>query len=58
MNTHTQATPETVNARLTLDVTYLLNGEAAPEMLARLQRMWERAIGERLLIDETAAKVD
>ena len=58
MNTHTQATPETVKARLTLDVTYLLNGEAAPEMLARLQRMWERAIGERLLIDETAAKVD
>lgn len=36
MNATTQATPETVNVRLTLDVTYLLNGEAAPEMLARL----------------------
>lgn len=24
METHTQATPETINARLTLDVTYLL----------------------------------
>lgn len=58
MNTHTQATPETVKARLTLDVTCLLNGEAASEILARLQRMWVRAIGERLLIDETAAKVD
>ncbi|HBP1590334.1 TPA: hypothetical protein L5U93_004768 [Pseudomonas aeruginosa] len=58
MNATTQATPETVNARLTLDVTYLLNGEAAPEMLARLQRMCERAIGEGLLTGETAAEVD
>jgi len=58
MNLNTQATPETVNARLTLDVTYLLNGEAAREMLARLQRMCERAIGEGLLTGETAAEVD
>lgn len=58
MNTHIQATPETVNARLTLDVTYLLNGEAAPEVLARLERMCERAIGEGLLTDETAVEVD
>ncbi|CAM5285191.1 hypothetical protein [Eoetvoesiella caeni] len=58
MNANTQATPETVNARLTLDVTYLLNGEAAPEMLARLQHMCERAIGEGLLTGETAAEVD
>ena len=50
--------PETVNARLTLDVTYLLNGEAAPELLARLQRMCELAIGEGLLTGETAAEVD
>jgi len=57
MNTHTQATPETVNARLTLDVTYLLNGEAAPELLARLERMCELAIGEGLLTGETAAEV-
>ncbi|CAP41397.1 MULTISPECIES: hypothetical protein [Alcaligenaceae] len=58
MNTHTQSTPETVNARLTLDVTYLLNGEAAPELLARLERMCELAIGEGLLTGETAAEVD
>lgn len=58
MNTNTQATPEIVRARLTLDVSYLLNGEAAPEMLARLRRMCERAIGEGLLTGETAAEVD
>src|SRR3546814_8998772 len=48
----------TVNARLTLDVTYLLNGEAVPELLARLERMCELAIGEGLLTGETAAEVD
>ena len=58
MNATTQDTPETVNARLTLDVTYLLNGEAAPELLARLERMCELAIGEGLLTGETAAEVD
>lgn len=58
MNTKTQATPGIVNARLTLDVTYLLNGETAPEMLALLRRMCERAIGEGLLTGETDAEVD
>src|SRR3546814_19312737 len=58
MNATTQATPETVNARLTRDVTYLLNGEAVPELLARLERMCELAIGEGLLTGETAAEVD
>lgn len=58
MNTHTQTTPEVVNARLTLDVAYLLNGEAAPELLVRLRGMCERAIGEGLLTGETAAEVD
>ncbi len=58
MNATTQATPETVNARLTLDVTYLLNGEAASELLARLERMCELAIGEGLLSGDTAAEVD
>lgn len=58
MNTHSQATPETDNARLTQDVTYLPNSEVAPEMLARLQRMCERSIGEGLLTGETAAEVD
>lgn len=58
MNTHTQATPETVNARLTLDVTYLLNGEAESGILARLRSMCEYAIDEGLLTGETAAEVD
>lgn len=58
VNTNTQATPEVVSARLTLDVAYLLNGEAATEMLARLRGMCERAIGEGLLTGETAAAVD
>ncbi|HHE8522170.1 hypothetical protein [Pseudomonas aeruginosa] len=39
-------------------MTYLLNGEAAPELLARLERMCELAIGEGLLTGETAAEVD
>ncbi|MDT8513140.1 hypothetical protein [Pseudomonas aeruginosa] len=58
MNTHTQTTHEVANARLTLDVAYLLNDEAAPEMLARLRGMCERAIGEGLLTGDTAAEVD
>ncbi|HBO8102061.1 hypothetical protein LM241_28895 [Pseudomonas aeruginosa] len=58
MNTHTLTTHEVANARLTLDVAYLLNGEAAPEMLARLRGMCERAIGEGLLTGDTAAEVD
>jgi len=58
MNTETQETSHAVTARLTLDVTYLLNGEAAPEMLARLRAMCERAIGEGLLTGDTNAEVD
>lgn len=58
MNTNTQATSEIVNARLTLDVTYLLNGEPASEMLERLRSLCERAIGEGMLTGETAAEVD
>ncbi|MBD3697611.1 hypothetical protein IE981_14780 [Klebsiella pneumoniae] len=58
MNTNTQATSEIVNARLTLDVTFLLNGEPAPEMLERLRSLCERAIGEGMLTGETAAEVD
>lgn len=58
MNTNTQATTKVVSARLTLDVTYLLNGEAESEMLARLRSMCEYAIDEGLLTGETAAEVD
>lgn len=44
--------------RLTLDVTFLLNGENLEEMSNRLRRMVERAVGEGLLTGETAAEVE
>lgn len=50
--------PETVNVRLTLDVTYALNGENAAEMVSRLRKMCERAIGEGMLTGETDAEVE
>lgn len=43
---------ETIKVHLTLDVTYDLNGENATEMLGRLRRMCERAIGEGMLTGE------
>ena len=49
---------ETIKVRLTLDVTYDLNGENATEMVGRLRRMRERAIGEGMLTGETDAEVD
>ncbi len=49
---------ETIKVRLTLDVTYDLNGENATEMVGRLRRMCERAIGEGMLTGETDAEVD
>ena len=58
MNTHTQAMPETVNVRLTLDVAYDLNGEELNDVLIRLQKRCERAIGGGLLTGETDALVD
>lgn len=51
-------TSETVKMRLTLDVTYSLNGENASEMASRLRRMCERAIGEGMLTGETDAEVE
>lgn len=50
-------TPETVTVRLTLDVTYELNGEDVSVMLGRLRRMAERAIGEGMLTGETETEV-
>jgi hypothetical protein len=47
-----------LQVRLTLDVTYSLNGENAQDMVWRLERMCERAIGEGMLTGETAAEVD
>ena len=49
---------DTTKIRLTLDVTYTLNGENATEMVGRLRRMCERAIGEGMLTGETDAEVD
>ncbi len=47
-----------VEMRLTLDVTYILNGESAEAMRHRLLAVAERAIGEGLLTGETDAEVD
>lgn len=44
--------------RLQLDVSYKLNGVALEDMVVRLQRAAERAIGEGLLTGETAAEAD
>lgn len=44
--------------RLTLDVTYALNGENASEMVSRLRKMCERAIDEGMLTGETDAEVE
>lgn len=49
---------ETVTVRLTLDVTYSLNGENATEMVSRLRQMCERAIGEGMLTGESDAEVE
>lgn len=49
---------ETVTVRLTLDVTYSLNGENVTEMASRLRKMCERAIGEGMLTGATDAEVE
>lgn len=49
---------ENVKVRLTLDVTYALNGENPVEMISRLRKMCERAIGEGMLTGETSAEVE
>lgn len=49
---------ETVTVRLTLNVMYSLNGENATEMVSRLRKMCERAIGEGMLTGETDAEVE
>ncbi len=47
-----------VTLRLTLDVTYNLNGENAVEMVKNLQRLCEGAIGEGMLTGESDAEVE
>ena len=58
MNDNTCPATDTVRLRLTLNVTYRLNGESSAEMAAHLRRMCEHAIGNGLLTGETAAEVD
>ena len=47
-----------MTVRLTLDVTYSLNGEQAADLVARLRAMCERAIGDGGLTGGTSAEVD
>jgi hypothetical protein len=49
---------ETATVRLTLDVTYSLNGETPEKMASLLRNMCERAIGEGMLTGYTEAEVD
>lgn len=50
--------PEMITLRLTMDVTYNLNGENANTMAARLKQMCERAILEGMLTGATNAEVN
>lgn len=54
----THRTGENVRVRLTLDVTYDLNGVGAEAMRDRLYRMCVRAIGDGMLTGETDATVE
>lgn len=47
-----------VKVRLTLDVAYVLNGEVAGDLVARLYLMCERAVGNGLLTGDTVAEVE
>ena len=49
---------ESASVRLTLDVSYTLNGESLDDMVERLRRMCERAIGEGMLTGDTPAEVE
>ncbi|WP_341744655.1 hypothetical protein [Azonexus hydrophilus] len=54
----TLASRQTTRVRLTLEVEYALNGEMAEDMVSRLQRMCEHAIGNGMLTGESAAEVE
>lgn len=57
MNT-TTTNDQTLSARLTLDVSYQLNGVPPEEMRRLLNSLVERAVGEGLLTGHTAATVE
>lgn len=58
MNQQTNNASDTVTMRLTVDVTYSLNGENATEINSLLRRQCERAIGNGLLTGESDAEVE
>lgn len=58
MNDKTPSSTDTAKVRLTLDVSYILNGEPLDEMVANLEWMCQHAIGNGMLTGETAAEVD
>ena len=58
MNPDTHTLPESVNVRLTLDMTYVLNGEDRDNVLIRLHKRCERAIEDGLFTGGKDAKVD
>lgn len=49
---------DTATLRLTMEVTYSLNGESVTEMVVNLRKLAEIGMGEGLLTGETAAEVD
>lgn len=49
---------ETVRLRLTLDVTYSLNGESADSLAELLRDLVQRAVGNGLLTGDTACEVE
>lgn len=57
MSNNTNST-KVAAVRLTLDVTYALNGESVTDMVSRLRQMCERAIGEGQLTGGSAAEAE
>jgi hypothetical protein len=55
---HAPDEPQTVRLRLTLDVTYTLNGNSVADMQDRLRQAVEHAIGNGMLTGDSAAEVD
>jgi hypothetical protein len=55
---HQQPSQDTVQVRLTLDVTYLLNGEDLNDLLRHVYKEFQRAIGDGLLTGASAAYVE
>lgn len=50
--------PLTTRLRLTFDIDYALNGEPLADMIERLRRMAERAVGNGMLTGDSPAEVE